>query len=164
MPVLGDLLSGHSVYVYASWVFLFASWLALYRTPFGYHLRACGKYSAALASLGIKPDTCRFIAFLISGFCCGIGGSFLSLNLGAFVPGMSAGKGWTALVMIFLGGRRPRGLFAAALVFGLAESFSNYAQGVFAIPADFILAIPHIYALLVMVGVSVYEKRKSAVT
>ncbi|MDR0389260.1 MAG: ABC transporter permease, partial [Spirochaetaceae bacterium] len=96
-PVLGDLFSGHSLYLYGSLVFLFLSWLALYRTPFGFHLRACGKYSAALVSLGIRPDTCRFIAFLVSGFCCGIGGSFLSLNLGAFVPGMSAGKGWTAL-------------------------------------------------------------------
>jgi simple sugar transport system permease protein len=163
MPVLGDIFSGHSVYVYASWFSLFISWLALYRTPFGYRLRACGKYSAALVSLGIKPDTYRFIAFLISGLCCGIGGSFLSLNLGAFVPGMSAGKGWTALVMIFLGGRRPRGLFAAALVFGLADAFSNYAQGIFNIPADFILAIPHMFTLLVMIGVSAYEKRKGGV-
>jgi simple sugar transport system permease protein len=163
MPVLGDLFSGHSVYVYAGWFFLFTAWLVLYRTPFGYRLRACGKYSAALASLGIRPDTYRFTAFLISGFCCGIGGSFLSLNLGAFVPGMSAGKGWTALVIIFLGGRRPQGLLAAALVFGFADAFSNYAQGIFDIPADFILAIPHMFALLVMIGVSVYEKRKGEV-
>jgi simple sugar transport system permease protein len=73
---------------------------------------------------------------------------------------MSAGKGWTALVMIFLGGRRPRGLLAAALVFGLAEAFSNYAQGLLDIPADFILAIPYVFTLLVMLGVSAYEKRK----
>jgi simple sugar transport system permease protein len=164
VPVLGALLSGHSFYVYLSWALLFVSWIVIYRTPFGYRLRACDKHSQALVSLGLKPDTYRFIAFLISGFCCGIGGSFLSLNLGAFVPNMSAGKGWIALVVIFLGGRRPQGLLAAALVFGLAEAFSNYAQGQFSIPADFILAIPYLFTLLVMITLSMYSKRKGGVS
>jgi ABC-type uncharacterized transport system permease subunit len=63
-------------------------------------------------------------------------------------------------VLIFLGNRKPQGLFAAALIFGLAESFSNYAQGVFKVPVDFILAIPYIFTLLVMIGVSVYSRKK----
>jgi simple sugar transport system permease protein len=67
---------------------------------------------------------------------------------------MSAGKGWIALVVIFLGGRKPQGLVIAAFVFGLAEAFSNYAQGQFNAPADFILAIPYIFTLLVMIAVS----------
>jgi simple sugar transport system permease protein len=83
----------------------------------------------------------------------------LTINLGAFVPNISAGRGWIALVVIFLGNRRPAGLFAAALLFGLAESFSNYAQGIFNIPADFILAIPYILTLAGMVGSSAYNKQ-----
>jgi len=161
IPVVGALLSGHSVYVYASWLLLLVSWVVIYKTPFGYRLRACDKHSTALASLGLHPDTCRWAAFLVSGFFCGIGGSFLSLNLGAFVPNMTAGKGWIALVVIFLGGRRPLGLIAAALVFGVAESFSNYAQGLFNVPADFILAMPYLLTLLAMVLVSVWVKRKN---
>jgi simple sugar transport system permease protein len=161
IPVMGALLSGHSAYVYASWLLLFISWLAIYKTPFGYHLRACDKHSSALASLGIYPDTYRWIAFLVSGFLCGIGGSFLSLNLGAFVPNMTAGKGWIALVVIFLGIRRPLGLIAAAFVYSLAEAFSNYAQGLFNIPADFILAMPYLFALLAMILVSIRGKRSS---
>jgi simple sugar transport system permease protein len=114
-------------------------------------------------SLGIKSGRYRFAAFLISGFCCGIGGSMLTINLGAFVPNVSAGRGWIALVVIFLGNRRPPGLFAAALLFGLAESFSNYAQGIFNVPADFILAIPYILTLAGMIGSSLYGKRKNRV-
>ena len=163
IPLIGGLLSGHSGYVYAGWVLLFAAWIALWKTPFGLRLRACGSHGEALASLGLKPNAYRFAAFLISGFCCGIGGSFLSLNLGAFVPNMSAGKGWIALVVIFLGGRRPLGLFIAAFVFGLAEAFSNYAQGFFNVPADFILAIPGICTLLAMIAVSAWSARKKGV-
>jgi simple sugar transport system permease protein len=107
------------------------------------------------------PDTYRWIAFLVSGFFCGIGGSFLGLSLGAFVPNMTAGKGWIALVVIFLGIRRPLGLIAAAFAYGLAEAFSNYAQGLFNIPADFILAMPYLLAFLAMVLVSIRVKQKN---
>ena len=155
VPVMGELFSGHSPYVYAGWALLGIAHVVLFRTPFGLRLRACGKHAEALASLGLRPASYRFAAFLIAGFCCGIGGSFLSLNLGAFVPNMSAGKGWIALVVIFLGGRRPLGLLAAAFVFGLAEAFSNYAQGLFKVPADFILAFPYLFTLLAMIAVSI---------
>jgi simple sugar transport system permease protein len=115
-------------------------------------------------SLGLKPNFYRYIAFLVSGFACGIGGAFLSLNLGAFVPNMSSGKGWIARVLIFLGSRKPVNILIAAFVFGLIVSFSNYAQGLLNIPADFILAIPYIVTLLMMIGVSIYELRKIRVS
>ncbi|MCL2192501.1 MAG: ABC transporter permease [Treponema sp.] len=162
IPIAGELLSGHSVYVYAAWFLLFLAWLAIFKTPFGYRLRACGKHSQALVSLGLKPDTYRWAAFLVSGFFCGIGGSLLSLHLGVFVPGMTAGRGWIALVVIFLGVRKPFGLLAAAFIFGLAEALSNYAQG-FDIPADLVLAMPYLLTLLAMIFVSVWTKRKNRV-
>jgi simple sugar transport system permease protein len=164
IPIAGELLMNHSFYVYCSWILLFIAWAALYKTPFGFHLRSCGLHSRALTSLGINSSRYRFAAFLISGFYCGIGGSMLTINLGAFVPNISAGRGWIALVVIFLGNRRPPGLFAAALLFGLAESFSNYAQGIFNVPADFILAIPYVFTLAGMIGSSIYGKRKNRVT
>jgi simple sugar transport system permease protein len=65
-----------------------------------------------------------------------------------------------ALVVIFLGNRKPGGILIAALIFGLAEAFSNYAQGIFQVPADFILAIPNIFTLLEMIGISIYTRRR----
>jgi len=158
---LGDIHIINAIpFTAASLLLLLVAWLVIYKTPFGYRLRACDKHEAALVSLGLHPGTYRWAAFLISGLYCGIGGAFLSLNLGAFVPNMTAGKGWIALVVIFLGARRPLGLLAAAFIFGLAESFSNYAQGLFNVPADFILAMPYLLTLLAMVLVSVWGKRK----
>jgi simple sugar transport system permease protein len=147
-------------YIILGIILLFASWLAIYKTPFGYRLRACDNNSDALISLGIKPAIYQTSALLISGFFCGIGGSFLSLNLGLFVSGISAGKGWIALAVIFLGVRKPLGIVAAAFVFSLAECFSNYAQGFWSIPADFILAFPYIITLIVLILVSIIPKCK----
>jgi len=138
---------------------LILTWVLIYKTPFGYRLRACEKNSISLLSLGIKPEKYQVIAIILSGVFCGIGGSFLSLNLGAYVPGMSAGRGWIALAVIFLGMRRPFGILAASLAFALAETFSIYAQGFWSLPADFILAFPYICTLAATIVVSLIPKK-----
>jgi len=134
--------------------------IVIYKTPYGYRLRACEKNSDALVSLGITPEFYQITALLISGVLCGIGGSYLSLNLGAFVPEMSAGKGWIALAVIFLGMRRPLGILAAAFVFALAESISNHAQGSLEVPADFILVFPYICAFFALIIISIFPKNR----
>ena len=161
IPVLEGLLSGYSAFVYISWFLLLLGYLVLSKTVFGFRLRATGLNLEALASLGLRENAYRFVAFLISGFTCGIGGAMLTLNLGAFVPNITAGKGWIALVVIFLGNKKPIGLLVASLVFGLSDAFSNYAQGAFNIPSDFILAIPYLVTLAAMLGYSVFEKKKN---
>jgi simple sugar transport system permease protein len=145
-------------YLFFLIILLIIVWLAVNKTPFGVRLRSCENNSEALVSLGIAPQFYRIIALFISGITCGIGGSFLSLKIGAFVPGMSAGKGWIALVVIFLGGRKPFGILTAAFVFGIVEAISNHAQGFWNIPADFILAFPYICTLSVLIIVSIILK------
>lgn len=163
IPVLGDIFIGHSVFVYLSWVLLAICAWVLYRTPFGFRLRAAGLHDKTLVSLGMRPSRYRFAGFLISGFTCAIAGAVLTLNLGAFVPNITSGKGWIALVVIFLGQKKPLGLLFAALVFGFADAFSNFAQGAWNVPADFILAIPYVFTLVVMVVFSIYTSRKDRV-
>jgi len=148
-------------YLVIGLLLLLISQILIYKTPFGYRLRACDKNSAALVSLGIKTKSYQICAILISGFFCGIGGSFLSLNLGVFVSGMSAGKGWIALALIFLGAKRPFGVLIAAFVFAFAEAFSNYAQGFWSIPLDIILAFPFVCALFAMIFVSIIYKKST---
>jgi simple sugar transport system permease protein len=150
----------NNAYLIFAMLALVIVWLAVYKTPFGYRLRACAKNEEALVSLGMNPEFYKFTALLISGFLCGIGGSFLSLNLGVFVQGMTAGKGWIALVVIYLGGRKPAGILAAAFVFAAAEAFSNHAQGFWNLPADLILAFPYICTLIVIIIVSIIPSRR----
>ncbi|MDX9939895.1 MAG: ABC transporter permease [Sphaerochaetaceae bacterium] len=163
IPVLGAMISGHSPFVYLSWVLLALSSWVLYKTPFGLRLRAAGLHEKTLVSLGLSPSAYRFIAFLVSAFACAIAGAVLTLNLGAFVPNITSGKGWIALVVIFLGQKKPLGLLGASLVFGFADAFSNYAQGAWNVPADFILAIPYLFTLLAMVIVSIHADWKERI-
>ncbi len=160
IPVIGDILFGHNVLVYIGWVIVIIAWIAIYKTAFGFRLRGTGSNPKAMIALGLNPKNYQMIGILISGFTCGIAGAVLTLNLGAYVPNISAGRGWIALVVIYLGGKTPFGILGAAFVFGLAESLSNYAQGFTDIPADFILAFPYIITVVAMVIMSVVQHRR----
>ena len=160
IPVIGDILFGHSVLVYMSWLIVVIAWFTVYKTPFGFRLRGTGSNPKAMVALGLKPQNYQMAGILISGFTCGLAGAVLTLNLGAYVPNISSGRGWIALVVIYLGGKTPFGILGAALVFGLAESLSNYAQGFIDIPADFILAFPYIITVIAMVIMSIIQNRK----
>jgi len=149
-----------SVYSITGIILLLISWLSIYKTPFGYRLRSCDKNSEALISLGINPGFFKAVSIIISGVFCGIGGSFLSLNLAAYVPEMSSGRGWISLAVIFLGLKKPLGVLAASFIFALAEAFSNYTQGFLNIPADFILSFPYICSLTALILFSIFSKKQ----
>jgi ABC-type uncharacterized transport system permease subunit len=155
IPVLGDVLVGHNVLVYVSWLMVVVAAVIIYRTAFGLRVRGTGSNPAAVEAIGLSARRYRMYAILISGFTCGLAGAILSLQMGAFVPGITSGRGWIALVAIYLGAKTPHGILIACIVFGLAESFSNYAQGAIDIPADFILAFPYIITVIAMIAYSI---------
>jgi simple sugar transport system permease protein len=157
IPILGDLLIGHNVLVYLSWLIVVLAAVIIYRTPFGLRIRGTGLGAPTITSLGLKPRRYQMAGILISGFTCGLAGAVLTLNLSAFVPNITSGRGWIALVAIYLGNKTPWGIVIASFVFGFAESFSNYAQGATNIPADFILAFPYLITVLAMIGYSIWR-------
>jgi len=157
IPVLGDLLIGHNILVYVSWAVLFIAAVVIYRTPFGLRLRGTGMGKDTIASLGLNPTGYQLKAIIISGFTCGLAGAGLTLNLSAFVPNITSGRGWIALVAIYLGNKNPLGILIACFVFGFAESFSNYAQGAMNMPAEIILAFPYIITVAAMIGYSIWR-------
>jgi len=125
-------------------------------------LRASGSSPAAIVALGLRPERYRLASILISGAACGLAGASLSLGLSAYVPNIASGRGWIALVAIYLGGRRPAGILAACFVFAVADSFSNLAQGFLDVPADFILALPYVVSLLALVAGTAVKKARGA--
>jgi simple sugar transport system permease protein len=161
LPFLGKLLFGHNALVYASWLAVPLAALVIAKTPFGLRLRAAGSNPKALLAQGLKPERYRFAAVLISGGASGLAGACLSLSLAAYVPNMSSGRGWIALVAIYLGGRKSSGVAASCLAFALADSFANYAQGFLKVPSDFILALPYAVTFLALVAGAAIRRGRS---
>ena len=159
IPVLGEILSGHTAITYLSWLVLIAAVVLIYKTNFGLELRASGYYPQALRSKGLDPDKYKVIATLISGGTCGLAGAQLSLTLGSWVPNITSGRGWIALVAIYLGMKRPLGAAGACLIFAAAEYFAISMQGVLPLPASVALTFPYLVTLIALVVITVGRRR-----
>ena len=160
IPFLGQALFSHNIFSYLSWICVIATWIIIHKTPAGIRMKATGANAEAVAASGFKPNAYRLQAIVMSGFFCGMAGASLSLPLAAYVPNMSAGRGWIALVAIYLGARKPGRIAIACFVFAFAESYSNYAQGLFRIPSEFMLAIPYAATLIALLAASLAERAR----
>jgi simple sugar transport system permease protein len=136
--------------------------LLLSRSVFGLRLRAAGEGDEIARAAGIDSQSYRFAAHLIAGASSGLAGAALAVGVGAFVPGMSTGRGWIALVAVFLGARRSAGVVAACLVFGSLFALSNLAQS-FTGPGgdatELLQALPYVATALALIAWKSIERR-----
>ena len=99
------------------------SFWALWRTPFGLRLRACGEHPVAAESLGVNVYRYRYAAVVVSGALAGLGGAFLSIvAAGIYREGQTAGRGFIGLAAMIFGNWRPGGLAAGAALFGYTDA------------------------------------------
>ncbi len=159
VPVYPLRIAGVSVMVPVAVVLAFMLHVFLFETPFGIRLRAAGGNPQALVARALRPDRYRRFAMLCSGLLAGGAGAAVALRLGVYLPNISAGRGWIALVVIFLGMRRPLGILAGAFVFALFESFAGAAQGFTEVPGTLLLGLPYLITLAAMVLHSALGRR-----
>lgn len=160
IPVLGEVLSGYSLFVYLSWVFVIVVWIFLYRTPYGFWIRAAGEHPSALETAGIDPVRMKFLASVICGVFCGLAGAHLSLGyLNCFQEGMSASRGFIAFACVVFGMANPPKVFGAAMLFGFLQALGLRLQSV-GVPSDLTAAVPYLTTVLMLVYITVSANRR----
>ncbi len=144
IPVLGQILSGHSVIVYVSWGAALLGSFLLYEQVIGLRIRAVGQNPQAAGTLGVSVERTRFFAILLCGVLAGMGGAQLSIsNVRLFVQNMTAGRGFIALVAVLFGREKPLGVFGASMMFGFLDALSVRIQGA-SIAPQFVMMIPYV--------------------
>jgi simple sugar transport system permease protein len=166
IPVLGALLNGdgnqgNNIIVYVSLLAVpLLAWL-LYRTRFGLRLRAVGENADAALAAGISVKRMQYAALLLSGLLASLGGVFLSMGyLTLFQADMTGGRGFLALAAVFLGGRRPFGTLAAAVVFGASSVFAA-RLGDLDVPSQVTFMIPPALTIVALVLFNIQQRRKA---
>ncbi|MFF2094090.1 ABC transporter permease [Paenibacillus sp. NPDC058174] len=150
IPWLGDVLSGHSPLVYLSLVLVFVLQYYLFKTVSGFRLLAAGENPTAARSLGIKVTRIQYGAILMCGVLCALAGAQLSLGqVTMFTEGMTAGRGFIALVATMLGQSSPLGVLGSSMLFGLMDALSTRLQG-FAVPVHFTMMLPYLVTIVAM--------------
>ncbi|MDQ2065925.1 ABC transporter permease [Xinfangfangia sp. CPCC 101601] len=162
VPVIGpfyeEVISGHSVLVYAAFAVVGLTWFVLYRTRFGLRLRAVGENPAAVDTAGISVKGLRYGAVLITGVLCGLAGAYMATALQAgFGKDMTAGRGYIALAALIFAKWRPVAAMWTCLLFGFFQALANRPDVVeavvqFKVPVPFLTALPYILTVLALAG------------
>lgn len=133
--------------------------VVLAATPFGIRARALGMKPGSLQIAGISLSSVRARAYVLSGLGCAAAGVAMAASVGAWIPYISSGRGWIALVAVYLGGKRLFGTIIASLAFALLSSLANQAQALPRMPADLLASLPYLVtAVAVLVGAA-YKTR-----
>jgi ABC-type uncharacterized transport system permease subunit len=144
IPVLGPVLSGHSVLTWLAFLLVIAASFFLNRTVTGLRIRSIGENEAAARSAGIRTEKYKYLALALSGVMAGFGGAFLSMSyVSLFTTGITAGRGFIAVAASAMSGGDPVGGMWASLLFGAANALAN-AIPTGAYGQDFIQMIPYI--------------------
>ena len=153
------LLFGHSALVYMVLLAVPLTWFVLGRTRFGLRLRAVGENPAAVDTAGISVTGLRYIAVILAGVFCGLGGAYLALAQAAgFLPNMTAGRGFIALAALIFAKWRAWPALGACFLFGLLDAGANQLQGlslprIGEVPVQAIQALPYLMTVILLAGV-----------
>ncbi|MGN0136966.1 ABC transporter permease subunit [Anaerotignum sp.] len=152
IPVLGDILSGHSVLTYVAFILVFFTWVLLYKTSIGLQIRAVGENDHAAESVGISVLKIKYIALGISGVLSGMGGAFMSMYYSqSWNTGVVAGRGFIALAAQAMGHGEPVGTMFSSLLFGFAQALRTKVSGIPGVSSNLISAMPYAVTILGLV-------------
>jgi len=117
------------------------SWF-LFRSNRGFELRAAGLNMAAAKYAGMGAAKSIITAMVISGAISGFGGALVVVGtIKQLSPGVAGSVGFTAIAIALVGGTRPSGVVATALVFGILQNGSRLMQLETGIPVEMLLFI-----------------------
>jgi ABC-type uncharacterized transport system permease subunit len=156
LPVIGPVIFGQSLLVYASWLLVLVVALYLTRTRMGLNVRAVGESPAAADAMGINVAAYRYAHTLVGGALAGIGGAAFSLSITPqWVGGLTGGAGWIAIALVIFAFWRPTLCLFGAYFFGAftALPFALQSHGVTRF-AGLYPMFPYVAAVVALVLVS----------
>ncbi len=163
IPLIGDILSGHTVITYISFLAVIVIWFLMYRTKFGVYVRVVGENEDSAKSLGLNTNKYRYLAILLGAFFCSLAGIDLALErMTIFTNNMTAGRGFIAIAAIYCGRGDPLSCSIYAIVFGLARALSVNLSLYAGAAAAVFDVIPYVVMSVVLTVVSMvkYRNRK----
>lgn len=151
-PVLGPIFEQYWLTYLAFLVVIPLAWWLLYHSNWGLQLRAVGENPEAADASGINVFRVRYLALMVGGALMALGGAFLSLaQLGAFSPGIIAGRGWVCIALVIFARWDPLRAMWGALLFGGVFALQLRLQTLgLTLPFELFLALPYLVTIVAL--------------
>jgi simple sugar transport system permease protein len=134
-------------------------WLVVYKSTFGFRLRASGYNAVAARTAGISSGRMIVIAMLMSGAVAGlVGMPYLLGDSHAYGPSRPDGYGFNGIAVALLGRNHPAGIIAAAFLWGFLDSVSAPLQ-IAHLPQSIVLVLKAIILITVVIVNEVVGRR-----
>jgi len=157
-PVVGPIVFGQNVLVYASWACVIGIWLYLSRTRPGLNVRAVGESPEAADTMGINVTGYRYAHTLVGGAFAGVAGATVTLAITPqWVDGITGGAGWIAIALVIFAFWRPELCLVGAYFFGALQALPSQLQARGISLGPTVLwsnALPYVMTIVVLVIVS----------
>jgi simple sugar transport system permease protein len=119
-----------------------AMWFLLFKTTWGFNLRAVGANPNAAKYGGMNILKSTVVAMSISGALAGLAGANQVLGVThSMAMGLSSGYGYDSIALALLGNSSPFGVVLASLLFGFLRNGATQMMVVTQIPIDIISII-----------------------
>ena len=147
IPIVGPVLFRQTALVYLMYVAVIALQVLVFRSRWGLRMRSVGEHPKAADTVGINVNRTRWRNAVL-------GGAAFTIALGlAFGKEMTGGKGYIALAAMILGRWNPKGAFAAAVLFGFADSLRTGLSLVGTpVPSQFLAMLPYLATIFAVAG------------
>lgn len=133
----------------------------LWKTIYGYRMRSVGAEIRASRYAGMNTKWYLLLAMLLSGGFAGMAGAVEVLGVHhRGLESISAGYGFSGIVVALFGGLHPLGAIPASVVFGLLIVGADMMQRAVHVPAYIILAIQGLIILAIVTS-SVFISKKA---
>ena len=154
IPYLGTIFFNQGLLTYLAFLMVPVIAFLLYRTHIGLAIRSLGENPRAVDMKGINVTRLQYLSVIFGGVMSGLAGSFITIGTTVrFLPEISAGRGWLALVVVIAGNWKVGRILLATLLFAFLDAFQLQLQGIgIQIPFQILLAAPYILAIVVLMG------------
>ncbi len=162
IPVAGRLFFRYNWVVYLAVAVALAMHHFFKRTRAGLNLRAVGEDPAAADAAGIDVARYRYLATVVGGGLCGIGGMYMSMVTTScvWVHDCVSGYGWLAVALVIFAAWNPARALLAALVFGGLTVLRLYLH-IPGIPMQIYDMLPYAVTVLVLIVTSIRQSREN---
>ncbi|MCF0238529.1 MAG: ABC transporter permease, partial [Sphaerochaetaceae bacterium] len=119
---LSKFISGTAFHqgVFLAIILVIVIYILLFKTTFGYKMRAAGASQRSATYGGINVATYLIIAMAISGACAGMAGAVELMGVQKrAMAGITSGYGFSGIVVALFGGLNPIGIIPASFFFAI---------------------------------------------